>query len=203
MLGLIFYPQVKYWRGQRSCKETNTTLSFENNSFTMKNKHLIFGLAFLLFSFINLESARAQTVGLGLRIGGYSAGISGKYFFQDDLAIEGILGTGFGRRGFQLTGLLEQHASAFGINGLQWFYGAGAHVGFFNGRYYHKPSNKHYRDSYDRTLATLGLDGIVGLEYQITEIPISVGIDFKPFIDINRDGLFVYPDGALTVRYTF
>jgi hypothetical protein len=169
----------------------------------MKNKHLIFGLAVLLLSFANRESAQAQTVGLGLRVGGYNAGISGKYFFRDNLAIEGILGTGFGRRGFQLTSLVEQHASAFGIEGLQWFYGAGAHIGVFRGRYYHEPSNKHYVDSYNRTLATLGVDGIVGLEYQITEIPISVGIDFKPFIDINRDGLFLYGDGALTVRYTF
>ncbi|ALI98420.1 hypothetical protein [Rufibacter tibetensis] len=169
----------------------------------MKNKHLIFGLVLVLLSLTKLESAQAQTVGLGLRVGGYSAGVSGKYFFREDRAIEGILGTGFGRRGFQLTGLLEQHAVAFGIQGLQWFYGAGGHVGIFRGRYYHKPSSKHYEDSYNKTLVTLGVDGIVGLEYQITEIPISVGIDFKPFFEVNRDGLFLYPDGALTVRYTF
>ncbi|GGK63102.1 hypothetical protein ACD591_00560 [Rufibacter glacialis] len=169
----------------------------------MRNKHLIFGLGLLLLSLANLEKAQAQEVGLGLRVGGYSAGISGKYFISESQAIEGILGTGFGRRGFQLTGLLEQHASAFDVQGLRWFYGAGGHIGVFRGRYYYKPTNKHYEESYHRTLATVGIDGIVGLEYQITEIPISLGVDFKPFIEANRDGLFLYGDGALTVRYTF
>ncbi|WP_207435257.1 hypothetical protein [Sabulibacter ruber] len=168
----------------------------------MRNKHLIFGLALVLLSLANLKTAQAQTAGIGLRVGGYAAGITGKYFFRDDLAFEGILGTGFGRRGFQLTGLAEIHAPAFGVQGLQWFYGGGAHVGFFRGRYYHSPSSRHYADSYDRNLTTVGIDGIVGLEYQITEIPISVGIDFKPFFETNRDGLFLYGDGALTVRYT-
>ncbi|WP_210463426.1 hypothetical protein [Rufibacter roseolus] len=169
----------------------------------MRNKHLIFGLGILMLSFANLQIAQAQKAGLGLRVGGYSAGISGKYFFRDAVAFEGILGTGLGRRGFQLTGLFELHAPAFAVPGLQWFYGGGAHVGAFRGRYYFKSSNKHYVENYDRNLATVGIDGIVGLEYQITEIPISLGVDFKPFIETNRAGLFLYGDGALTVRYTF
>ncbi|MBC3538921.1 hypothetical protein ACFSC6_03665 [Rufibacter sediminis] len=169
----------------------------------MRNKHLIFGLGILLLSVFHLNSAQAQTGGIGLRVGGQTGGISGKYFFRDAIAFEGILGTGWGRRGFQLTGLIEFHAPALNVEGLQWFYGGGAHVGVFRGRYYHKPSNKHYVESYNRTLTTVGIDGIVGLEYQITEIPISVGLDFKPFFETNRDGLFLYGDGALTVRYTF
>ncbi|RNI31529.1 hypothetical protein [Rufibacter latericius] len=169
----------------------------------MRNKHLIFGLGILLLSLANLPSAQAQKAGIGLRLGGHTGGISGKYFFRDALAVEALLGTGWGRRGLQLTGLVEIHASAFDVEGLRWFYGGGTHVGFFKGRYYHKPSNRHYAESYNRNLTTVGIDGIVGLEYQITEIPVSLGIDFKPFIETNRDGLFLYGDGALTVRYTF
>ncbi|GAB2546470.1 hypothetical protein GCM10027189_31460 [Rufibacter soli] len=176
---------------------------FSKESFTMKNKHLIFALGLLLFSFGNHFTAQAQKHGVGLRVGGYTSGISGKFFLQPDAALEVILGTGFTRRGFQLTGLYEKHAPALGISSLQWFYGAGAHIGSFRGRYYHPRSYKHYYESYDRTLTTVGIDGIVGLEYQITEIPISLGLDFKPFIEVNRDGLFPFADGALTIRYTF
>ncbi|MFB9863655.1 hypothetical protein EFA69_10035 [Rufibacter immobilis] len=169
----------------------------------MKNKPLIFGLGILLLSLCSLTGAQAQQGGIGLRVGGHTAGISGKYFMRESLALEGILGTGFGRRGFQLTALIEQHADAFSVPGLRWFYGGGAHVGFFKGRYYHKRSSRHYEDSYNRTLTTVGIDGIVGLEYQITEIPLSLSLDFKPFFEGNRDGIFLYGDGALTVRYTF
>lgn len=168
----------------------------------MKNKSVIFGLSLVLLS-LSFGTAKAQKVGVGVRLGGFTAGISGKYYMGDSRAIEGILGTSFGRRGFQLTGLYEIHAGAFGVSNLQWFYGAGAHIGSFQGRYYHKRTYRHYDDSYNKQLTTVGIDGIVGLEYQITEIPISVGLDFKPFIDVNEDGLFLFGDGALTIRYTF
>lgn len=142
-------------------------------------------------------------MGIGIRVGGLSSGVSGKYFFKDQVAVEGIVGTNFGRRGFHLTGLYEIHAETLGVPGLQWFYGAGAHIGAYKGRYYHDRRYKKYDDSFNKTLITVGIDGIVGLDYQITEIPVSVGIDFKPFLDVNQDGLFLLPDGALTVRYTF
>ncbi|MFC6997336.1 hypothetical protein [Rufibacter roseus] len=168
----------------------------------MKNKSVIFGLGLVLLS-LSFGTAKAQEFGLGVRLGGYTSGITGKYYMGNSRAIEGILGTSFGRRGFQLTGLYEIHADALGIQNLQWFYGVGAHIGSFAGRHYYKRGHKYYHDSYHDQLTTVGIDGIVGLEYQITEIPISVGLDFKPFIDVNQDGLFLFPDGALTIRYIF
>ncbi|MBA9078102.1 MULTISPECIES: hypothetical protein [Rufibacter] len=169
----------------------------------MKKLRFIFGLSLLWCCLFSVTQARAQQHGVGIRVGGLSSGISGKYFLNGSAAIEAIIGTSFGRKGFHLTGLYELHASALGVPGLQWFYGAGAHIGSYKGRYYHDRTYKHYYDSANKTLATVGIDGIVGLEYQITEIPVSVGIDFKPFLDVNQDGLFLFPDGALTVRYTF
>ncbi|MGV3539195.1 MAG: hypothetical protein ACO1OQ_05250 [Rufibacter sp.] len=169
----------------------------------MKKVRIIFGLSFLLFSLSLVNTAAAQQTGLGIRIGTYSTGISGKYFLQENIALEGIIGTDFSRSGFQITGLYELHANALNIPGLQWFYGAGAHFGTFKGRYYHQRTYEHYYDSFDKTLTTLGVDGIVGLEYKIAEIPITAGIDFKPFLDVNQDGVFLFGDGALTVRYTF
>lgn len=169
----------------------------------MKSKRLIFGLGLWGLAFGVVDTAQAQVGGIGFRVGGYSAGISGKYFFKDDLAFEGILGNGFSRLGFQMTGLFEKHHPAFGLDGLQWFYGGGAHVGSFKGRHYYRPSHRRYTESYNKSLMTVGIDGIVGLEYQITEIPLSVGLDFKPFIETNQDGVFLLPEGALTVRYTF
>jgi len=168
----------------------------------MKNKCIIFGLSLVLLSF-SLPRAQAQELGVGVRLGGYTSGLSVKYYRGDNTAFEGILGTSLSRRGVQLTGLYEIQASALGVPNLQWFYGAGAHLGSFSRQQYHRRGNKYYNYVGDKQLFTLGIDGIVGLEYQITEIPITVGLDFKPFIDVNGDGVFLLPDGALTVRYTF
>lgn len=175
----------------------------------MKKTHFLLSLSLFLLSFAFLPNAFGQQYaqvgsgGVGLRIGGLSSGISAKYFFRDDLAVEGILGTSFGRRGFQFTALFEQHMPITKIEGLYWFFGGGGHVGAYKGRYYYDRSNKHFQKSYDKTLATVGIDGIIGLDYKIAELPLSVGVDFKPFLDANQDGFFLYGDGALTIRYTF
>lgn len=162
------------------------------------------GLALVALSFLSIApQAKAQKLGLGVRLGGYTSGVSGKYYLNDNAAIEGIVGTSFGRRGVQITGLYQLHAPALGLPNLQWFYGAGAHVGSFERGYYYKHHHKHHNGPYKEKLTTVGLDGIVGLEYQITEIPFTIGLDFKPFIDVNGDGVFLFPDGALTIRYMF
>ncbi|WP_192821951.1 hypothetical protein [Rufibacter sp. LB8] len=170
----------------------------------MKNKILIFAAAVVLTCLGQTAQAQqASNLGVGARVGGFSSGVSVKYFYRENVALEGVVGTNFGRKGFHLLGLYELHAPAFNVRNLQWFYGAGAHVGSYKGRYYHERTYAGYNDSYDKTLTTMGIDGIVGLEYKIAEIPIQVSTDFKPFLDVNRDGLFLLPDWSLTVRYSF
>ncbi len=136
---------------------------------------------------------------LGIRIGGTS-GATVKHFFRPATAVEGILGT-FGN-GFSLTGLIEKNAQAFDVEGLNWYYGGGAHIAFYNGNRYYgvEGRNVHYRDSHD---VGIGINGIIGLEYMLPdEIPVAFSLDLKPFIEIDSDGdVGVAPDLALGIKF--
>ena len=53
------------------------------------------------------------------------------------------------------------------------------------------------------TYTVIGIDGIIGLEYSFTEIPINVSIDWKPVLNIIGYSGFWGDGGALSVRYMF
>lgn len=145
-------------------------------------------------------SAQAQsgyTTGIGLR-GGAASGLTIKHFIKSDAAIEGIISSSFKYRGTTITVLYEKHAQAFNATGLQWYYGLGGHIGFYNGRHYYDKGHRHYDE--DRIYG-VGIDGILGLEYYIRDIPFTVGADVKPYINIPYGGGFW--DTALHVRYVF
>ncbi len=130
---------------------------------------------------------------LGIR-GGSPSGLTFKHFLNGSNAIEGILGIHSG--GFQLVGLYEIHANAFDVAKLNWYYGGGAHVGAFNG-------SRRYRGYYPTSgYVMIGADGIVGLEYTLTEIPINFSLDLKPTINlVSYTGFWI--DGGLSIRYCF
>ena len=147
--------------------------------------------------------------GVGLRFGGWETGLTVKHFIKDGAAIEGIFSSGWHYRGTRITGLYEWQKSISGAQGLYWFVGVGAHVGFYNERYWYKGDCKDGRYEYkgewyncDGTRAVIGVDGIIGLEYKFQEIPFTIGLDLKPSIDLFGWGRH-YGDGAFTVRYVF
>ncbi len=145
-------------------------------------------------------SARAQSgysTGIGLR-GGAASGLTIKHFIKSDAAIEGIISTSFKYRGTVITVLYEKHAQAFNTSGLQWYYGLGGHIGFYDGHYYYDRKHDRY---YDDNVMGVGVDGVLGLEYYIRDIPFTIGADVKPYINIPRGGGFW--DTALHVRYVF
>jgi hypothetical protein len=127
---------------------------------------------------------------IGVR-GTYAFGITGKHVFQENKAIEGIVTFGYG--GFNITGLYEIHAPAFDVNRLYWYYGGGAHIGQIG-------AGHPFLDREEGTFL-LGIDGIVGLEYDIEEIPITISLDWKPTISFTGYGSGLW--GGLSFRYTF
>ena len=133
---------------------------------------------------------------IGVR-GGYASGITFKHFFSESEAFEAILHTRYS--GFLFTGLYEKHQQAFNTQNLYWFYGAGAHVGTFG-------SNSRFRDRngdpYGNDVTTFGIDGILGLEYQIKEIPFTISVDLKPHFGIINPGRNFW-GGGLSIRYAF
>ncbi len=161
-------------------------------------KHL---LTLLLGLFITCSFAQHRAVGpyraaIGLR-GGFLYGISYKQFISPRGAIESILGTRW--QGYSLTGLFEYQRETK-KSGLDWFFGFGAHAGTYNEKYFIQSSGGKPKAS--KTIWAIGVDAIVGIEYKVTKVPLTFGLDFKPFMDLVNSNQN-YLDAALTIRYTF
>ena len=122
--------------------------------------------------------------GLGVRLSNSSPtlnnSITGKYFVTNQNAIEGVLS--FGSR-FGIGALLEIHKPT-NVEGLRWFYGGGAFLGFEDS------------DTY------LGPTGIVGIDYKFANVPINLSIDYKPELNILPEISFVPDAFAFSVRFT-
>ncbi len=147
----------------------------------------------VMFCIVALSNAQDYNTGIGLR-GGFSNGITLKHFLGESTAVEGILMSRW--RGLEITGLFEIHNQAFDVERLNWYYGLGGHIGFWDG------NNVNWVN--DNTAYTvIGVDGIIGIEYNFEEAPINISLDWKP--SFNIIGYFgFWPDGgALSVRYIF
>ena len=125
---------------------------------------------------------------------GYRRGLTLKHFVGSKAAFEGILSTRWS--GFDITGLYEIHNIAFEVDRLRWYYGGGAHIGFWNG------DNVTWGDE-GSSYTVIGIDGILGIEYSFSEAPINIGIDWKPAINLVGYTGFWADGGALSIRYIF
>jgi hypothetical protein len=166
----------------------------------MKKSILLLSALFLFIigTSSNVSAQANYKTGIGIRGGGYENGISIKHFINSNTAIEGIIG--FRPGVFIVTGLYEKHAVAFSEPSVNWFYGAGAHIGGINGgRYYKRYSNDYY---YANNEILLGADGILGLEWKIPEIPFALSADLHPRLELAR-GPFLDLEAAATLRFTF
>jgi hypothetical protein len=149
----------------------------------------------IVFGLVSTGKAQDYNTGIGLR-GGWESGLTIKHFIGSKSALEGILATRW--RGFELTGLYEIHNTAFNAERLKWFFGFGAHIGFWNGDYTHK-----YWGEPGTNYTVIGVDGILGLEYSFEEVPINLGIDWKPAFNFSGYTGWWADGGALSIRYIF
>ena len=143
---------------------------------------------------IALGSAKAQSnvnstdynTALGVKF--YPGAITLKHFVTDQNALE-VLGY-FWNRGSRITGLYEIHGNIAGAPGLKWYIGPGAHIAFYNDKYY---QGKSY----------FGVDGVLGLDYKIRTAPINLSIDWQPSFEFGDGAGFSGNWGGLAVRYVF
>jgi hypothetical protein len=166
-----------------------------------KTIYFLFALTALVF--ISLESKAQQykpnyEFALGLKFGGYENGIAGKYFLDNTTSVEGILG--FRSHGAVVTGLYELNINAFNTPGLQFYYGAGAHLGAVGAGVYRRFGGTD--EYYNRGQLLFGIDGVVGLEYVIPNSPIAISVDLDPRIELTG-GPFVDLAPGLGIKYTF
>ncbi len=132
---------------------------------------------------------------VGLRFnGGY--GITFKHNKSSKTALEGIL-SGYGH-GINAALLYEIHNADKKTPGFRWYYGAGGHIGIW--RDYH---GRAWWYDETRSGVALGADGILGIEYTFSEIPLNLSLDWKPAINIiPRPDIFV-GDVGLSIRVPF
>ena len=161
---------------------------------SMKIRIAIFILASMLF-LLKDASAQDYKTALGVRLSSSAANVNNsisiKHFLNQKTAIEGLFSFGdplaFGV-------LLEKHKS-LQTAGLQWFYGAGGYLSFIKTYNPNKLRNE--------TNANFGAQGVIGLDYKFTGIPLNLSLDWKPELNLVSDINFEPAAIGLTARFTF
>lgn len=146
----------------------------------------------IIFLSITLNGQDYKT-SLGLRAG-LPYGLTLKHFMSKKNAVEGMLASSWG--GFVITGLYENEHWTGEYPGLNWFWGFGGHIGFWDaGR------NPNVNDTYVGSV--IGIDGIIGIEYTFDEIPLNLSLDLLPTVNIIGYTGWGGINGGLSIRYVF
>ena len=158
-------------------------------------KKLMLGSLVMLFGILTATaqkrsssySSQSYTTALGVKF--YPGAISLKHFVNKNNALEGL--GYFWEKGFRITGLYEIHGDINGAPGLKWYIGPGAHVGVYNTKYGGQSS--------------VGIDGVLGLDYKFNGAPIKMSIDWQPSFEFgtNYGNGFSGNWGGFAIRYTF
>jgi hypothetical protein len=133
------------------------------------------------------SSSSSYTNAIGLKF--YPTGITLKHFLTGNKNALEFIGF-FYNRGSRITGLYEIHGDINGVEGLKWYVGPGAHVAFYGNKYGGNTS--------------IGIDGVIGLDYKINNAPINLSLDYQPSIQLTTFyGERFTSWGGLAIRYTF
>jgi len=146
----------------------------------------------LLVAVVLTVSVNAQTnsadykSAIGVKF--YPTGITYKQFTSGKTALEGL--GYFFNYGARITGLYEIYGNINNAGGLKWYVGPGLHVGFYNNKYGGK--------------TTIGIDGVLGLDYKITSAPINLSVDWQPSLEFGNafNNGFTGNWGGIAIRYT-
>jgi hypothetical protein len=170
---------------------SNPIVIAQNQNFVwMKKIAITFLIAFCLSS---ISYAQDYRTGIGLRAG-FSNGLTIKHFIGNTTALEGIFASRW--RGLEFTGLYEFENQFFNAQRLNWYVGFGGHVGLWNGDYVKwGTSGTQY--------VVIGIDGILGIEYNFREIPFNIGLDWKPAFNFYGYTGFWTDGGAISFRFIF
>ena len=144
----------------------------------------------------------------GIRLGG-SYGLTYKKFFNETDAVEFLLG---GREdGLQVTATYQFNKPLNLSRNETFFlyYGAGGHIGYE--KYPTKslydfpspPSSEFYYSN--KSYFSMGIDAIVGIEYRLLTVPLTIGLDIKPYFSYigYRYTRTNFWDTSLSVKYVF
>jgi hypothetical protein len=117
--------------------------------------------------------------------------VSVKQFVSDKMAIEGLLSFGDPLA----LGVLAEFHKPLSAPGLQYFFGGGGYLGFIKTYDPNKLRNE--------TNVNIGAQGIVGLDYKFSNVPLNLTLDWKPELNIVSDINFEPAAIGFTARFTF
>ena len=142
-------------------------------------RYLIF-----LFLLVSLSTTAQYKYAFGARFDG-SPGLTFKANNGKKASLEFLLNSF--HNGAKGTLLAEWHQKAFSPGQWRWYYGIGGHMG---------AANRFHDQYYNGNYMQIGGDGIIGLEYTLSEIPLNLSVDWKPELNLlNYSGLNVYNVG--------
>ena len=141
----------------------------------------IIWLSFLLFMGSgSVLYGQPYDLGIGIRAG-YSNGLSLKYFTDHDRCAE--LLTAYNRHGFQATLQYQYEFSPYAKERLYYYAGGGIHLGNWE----NEPA--------------AGVAVSVGAEFVFREVPLAMGVEWKPMLNAIRVFDHALADFGLTVRF--
>jgi hypothetical protein len=157
----------------------------------MKAKFLGSVLAVLMLT-IFTKSASAQPNGttyksaVGIKVWPFAANFK-TFVGNRDRAIELLA---YFSDGFRVTGLYEFHTDITTQGNLKLYAGLGGHAGY-------------YDKSGEKEGFSLGVDGVIGLDYKFNKIPLNLALDWQPSFEfITPSTSFQGNRGGLAIRYT-
>ncbi|MCG6186635.1 hypothetical protein [Maribellus maritimus] len=163
-------------------------------------RRILILLAFTLPSIFSNAQGYGHAVGIR---GGLSPGFEYRFYTDDVNSYKILLSTR--DRGLQLHALKEFHRyDLFDFSEqLVFFYGAGIHAGYETWDVVHYDYTTRWYSK--KTSVIAGMDGLAGLEYVFYEIPLSVGLEVKPYFELFGRETFDLQlfDFAFTVKYLF
>jgi len=137
-------------------------------------------------------------------VGGPSTGMNFRAYLEEDISYEALLS--FRYRGAQLHLFRQQHSELemFENGNLYLVYGYGAHLGIYNTDHY-RIFFQEINFGYNIITPVAGLDGFAGVEYRFMEQPFSIGLNFKPYMELSLRQVFAVNiwDVGITVKYRF
>ena len=152
----------------------------------MNHKWIYLSLLYIIFfskAYAQEQNAASYKTAVGIKF--YPESVTLKHFISENSAVEI---QSYFWKGNRLVGLYEKYASILGVNSMNWYFGAGAHLSMYD------------RNSYQGG-SCLGVDGILGIDYKIKNVPIELSLDWQPSIDFGGGLGFAGNWGGLGIRF--
>lgn len=157
-------------------------------------KSLFIALLAIGLSSINSNAQNYKTA-LGVRLSSAAANINNsisfKQFITEKTAIEALFSFG---DPIALGALIEFH-KPLASEGLSYYYGAGGYISFVKTFDPVKQRNE--------TDPNFGGQGVIGLDYKFSNIPLNISLDWKPELNLVSDINFEPAAIGFTARFTF